>query len=206
MLPPEGRKLPSVGMEKKSPTLVESFPYSYEAVAQGRLPTPDDLLYFPSRPALVVQVTPHRGEPWSAAFGEDYFGFPSGLYTTPAPDTVCVVAGGAGYFVETRDPQHGWVSLACTPVRFVLPFASYGLLVFGSFIDFVAYHLNPDDDQELTVAWRSARLGWDDLAVTRVTDDRIEGEAWHAPEDRMIGFSLDVRSGEHEGGAYPRER
>lgn len=191
-------------MEEK-PTLDESFPHSYEAVPRGRVPTPDDLLYIPSRPALIVQVTPHRGASWSAAFGEDYSGFPSGLYTTPARDTVCVIAGGAGYLVETRDPQHGWVSLACNPVRFVLPFASHGLLVFGSFIDFVAYQLNPDD-QELEVAWRSARLGWDDLAVTRVTDDRIEGEAWHAPQDRMIGFSLDARSGEHEGGAYPRER
>jgi hypothetical protein len=76
--------------------------------------------------------------------------------------------------------------------------------VFGDFTGFIAYRFDPDAiGVRLEVAWRSARLGWDDLAVTRTTDDRIEGQAWHAPDERMVGFSVDVQTGEHEGGAYP---
>jgi len=60
-------------------------------------------------------------------------------------------------------------------------------------------------DVRLDVAWRTARLGWDELDVTRTTEDRIEGQAWHAPDDLMVGFSVDVQTGEHEGGAYPAD-
>jgi hypothetical protein len=129
-----------------------------------------------------------------------------GLYTTPDRDTICVVAGGAGYLVDADEPDHAWVTVDCTPIRLVLPFPKLGLLVFGNFTDFTAYRLDPEHvSVRLTIAWRSARLGWDDLAVTHTTDDRIEGHAWHAPNDRMVGFSLDVATGEHEGGAYPPE-
>lgn len=198
------RKLRRVEAER-TPTLDESFPRRYEAEAKGRVATPDDLLYFPSRPVLGVEVKPKRGKAWSAAFGEDFGGFLTGLFTTPDDGTICVVCGGSGYFVETTDPERSWFRVECTPIRFVLPFPKHGVLVFGNFTDFVAYRLDADSiGVRLEVAWRSARLGWDDLAVTRATDDRIEGQTWHAPDDKMVGFSVDVRTGEHEGGAYSR--
>ena len=78
------------------------------------------------------------------------------------------------------------------------------MLVFANFTEFVGYRFDDESiDVRLELAWRSSRLGWDDLEVSRVTGDRIEGKAWHAPDDRMVGYSLDVRTGEHEGGAYP---
>ena len=196
-----------MGAAEELPTLNESFAHRYQAAARDRLSTPDDLIYFPSRPTLVVEVRPHRGRSWSGAFGEEWASptYATGLYTTPDRDTICVVSSGAGYFVETTEPELAWIPVTCTPIRLVLPFPKLGLLVFGNFTDFTAYRLDPEHATVMKIAWRSARLGWDDLAVTRTTDDRIEGHAWHAPDDRMVGFSLDVATGEHEGGAYPPE-
>ena len=184
------------------PKLDESFPRRYEAEARSRLETPDALLYFPARPVLTVAVKPKRGNAWTGAFGEEYPGGLTGIYTTPDDRSLCVVCSGYGYFVETSDPN-SWFRVECIPVRFVLPFRKHGLLVFGNFTDFVAYRFDDESiDVRLEVAWRTARLGWDDLEVAGTTEDRIEGRAWHAPDDRMIGFSIDVQTGAHEGGAY----
>src|SRR5438477_5271421 len=124
---PRDRKLRPVDAAKENMTLDASFARRYEALACGRLPIPDDLLYFPSRPTLVVEVTPHWGASWSAAFGEEWPSYPTGLYTTPDRDTICVVAGGAGYFVDVNEPEHAWVAIDCTPIRLVLPFPKLGL-------------------------------------------------------------------------------
>ena len=185
------------------PALDESFPHGYEASARGSVDTPDDVLYFPARPVLLLDVKPKSGKAWSGAFGEDSPNGMTGIFTTPDDRTICVVCGGAGYFVDATDPEHGWTVVECAPVRFTLPFPKCGLLVFGNFTDFVAYRHDPESiDIRLDVAWRSARLGWDDLEVTRTTDERIEGYAWSAPDDRMVGYSVDVRTGAHEGGAF----
>jgi hypothetical protein len=110
---------------------------------------------------------------------------------------------GPWLFSGTPDPN-SWFRVECIPVRYALPFPKHGLLVFGNFTEFVAYRFDKESiDVRLELAWRSSRLGWDDLEVSRVTDDHIEGKAWHAPDDRMVSYSLDVRTGEHEGGAYP---
>jgi hypothetical protein len=178
--------------------LDEQFPRRYRAEFRGRLHVPDHVLYIPARPALVIAVTPDDGRAWAAAFGEYAPTGLSGIFSTPGAETVCVVSGGAGYFVGVDDAVREWSAVDCDPVRYVLPFPNHGRLVFGSFTDVVAYRADPD--LQVDVAWRS-RLGWDDLEVTRTTEDRIEGRSWHAPDDRMIGFSLDVVSGEYEGGA-----
>lgn len=180
-----------------------SFPHRYRAEAKGWLETAADYIFFPARPGLTIEVTPKGGKAWTGVFGEDHLGFVTGLYTTPDDNTVCVASSGAGYLVPATEPQ-SWASVDCIPVRFVLPFPQHGLLVFGNFTEFTAYRFNAEEiDVRLEVAWRSARLGWDDLDVRQVTEDRIEGQAWHAPDDRMVGYSVDVRTGEHEGGAYP---
>jgi hypothetical protein len=185
------------------PTLDESFPRRYEARAKGELSTPDDLLYFPGRPGLIVEVTPKPGKRWTAVFGQDSPGFLTGLYTTPDDGSLCVVSSGRGYFVEAADPI-SWFQVESRPIRLALPFPEHGLLIFGNFTDFIAYRFDGASiDVRLAVAWRSGRLGWDELEVSRVTPDRIEGRAWYAPEDCMLGYSLDVQTGEHQGGAYP---
>lgn len=186
------------------PALDESFSHRYQAVARERLETPDELRFYPRRPTLIVEVVPHGWrKSWSGVFGEDESGYATGLFTTPSPDTLCVVSGGAGYFVVAAEDEGAWSRVECTPVRFVLPFTKHGLLVFGDFIAFVAYRWNDDCMLvPLEIAWRSARLGYDDLTVTGTSEDRIEGQAWNAPEGRAIGFSLDVATGKHAGGAY----
>lgn len=79
-----------------------------------------------------------------------------------------------------------------------------GLIVFGDFMTFTAYRFSDRIGYYgLEQAWRSSELGTDELEVVRTTEHRIEGRAWDAAPDKMVGFSLDVRTGEHEGGPDP---
>jgi hypothetical protein len=64
------------------PRLDESFPRQYDARAKGELDR-DDLLYFPGRPGLVVEVQPKAAAGWTGVFGADSPGFLSGIFTTP---------------------------------------------------------------------------------------------------------------------------
>lgn len=181
-----------------------SFPHRYDAKVTGWHDTLSDVRYFPARPELIVEVQPKRGQTWKGAFGHrgGGEGFITGLFTCPDPESLCVVCAGEGYLIEAKEPDVS-MGVECAPIRFVLPFPSHNVLVFGNFTEFVAYGKAGEDFlAPADVVWRSARLGWDDLEVLRVTEDRIEGQAWHAPEDKMVGFSVDVRTGEHEGGAY----
>jgi hypothetical protein len=198
------------------PTLDESFPRTYEATAVGWVSTDTETLYLPYRPYLLVEIVPHdivpgEREAWKAVFpGHDLAGggAVTGLFTTPVPDMLCVVCRGVGYAVDLEETPltHHGLEIWSTPVRSVLPFPRHRLIVFGDFIHLVGYRLvDQPGDYGLREAWRSARLGYDDLEILRTTEDRIEGRAWNAPRDEMMGFSLDVRTGEHEGGAYDIE-
>jgi hypothetical protein len=184
-------------------TLDDHFAHRYEATLRPRIDTPDGLIYIPARPGLTVEISPAKDDVWTGVFGdglgEDLV---TGLFTTPDENSVCVVSTGEGYFVQADDPG-AWLRVDCIPVRVILPFPQHRLLVFGNFTELVAYGFDPESiDVRLKVAWRTDRLGWDGLEVVRVTDERIEGQAWHAPAERMVGFSVDVNTGRHEGGAY----
>jgi hypothetical protein len=185
------------------PALDESFPRRYEARAAGWADTSPDLVYFPYRPGLIVAVTVRRRGTWTGVFaGHDRAARPAipfltGLFTTPDEGGFCVVCRGIGYFVDAEEgPTAEWFRVSCEPIRYVLPFPQHGLIVFADFTSFIAYRY-ADEVIGLEEAWRSVRLGDDELDVLRMTDDRIEGRVWHAPRDQMLGFSLDVRTGEH---------
>lgn len=183
--------------------LDRTFPHLYAATIKSELEDPSKAIYFPARPRLEVEVRPQAGAAWIGVFaGDEGSETATGLYTTPDDRSLCVVAAGEGYFVEADDPR-SWTSIACTPVRHVLPLGNLALIVFADFTSLVAYRFDPGSVAiRLDVAWRSARLGWDELEIARITPDRIEGTAWHASTDASVGFSVNARTGEHEGGAY----
>lgn len=179
-------------------TLDDSFPRTYEASIHGPFETPDGLEFIPARPSLIVEIRPKREPAWTAVFGGEG-SFVTGLYTTPNEEVLCVVSNGSGYHVLAESSQE-WLPVECMPIRYVIPMPQHDLIVFADWISLVAY--GPHPDSGLEVAWRSERLGYDDLEITGVTAERIEGRAWNAPDDTMYGFSVDGRSGRHEGGAY----
>jgi hypothetical protein len=69
----------------------------------------------------------------------------------------------------------------------------HGIIVFANFTELVAY-----GSQGLK--WRTKRLTWDSMKVVEVTDDLLKGEFWDIRSESTQGFTVDLATGNHEGG------
>jgi hypothetical protein len=146
---------------------------------------------------VAVRVTPKGTTPWTGVFacGFDSNKVASGLYSHPDPDRLCVVAGGYGYITIVRDPEL-YERVIAQPVVSVHPAREAGLLLFADFTNISAY--GPEG-----VVWRTERLTWEGLRITDVSATSVRGYGWDMPKDREVEFTVDLRTGQHVGGAAP---
>jgi len=179
-----------------------SFECSYDVEEVEELPTsfvgmrwwfPGALSNGPSE-GLHLIVRPRSGAPWIGTFerGDERFGAPSGVFSTPAADAVCVVARGEGYIVSTTNPTV-WENVIACPVFSVKPIASRGMLVFADYAKFFAYGREG-------LIWKTRCVSSDRLIITESNDDRILGEYWDASISKTVRFSVSLATGECEGG------
>jgi hypothetical protein len=179
----------------------KTFPHSYEC--ERLIVSPNVALqhfYYPGastqggRDGILAEVRPENGEPWlgTFAFGKIAPTAVSGIFTTPNPYRVCVVAVGEGYIVSAHDPTT-WEPVRARPVTDVRPIRARGLIVFASFTELIAY-------SPAGVRWRTGRLTWDNLRITKATDAFIKGEFWDIRSEAMATFIVDLATGNHQGG------
>jgi hypothetical protein len=146
---------------------------------------------------VAVRVNPDGGQEWVGVFacGFDSNKVASGLYAHPDPNRICVVAAGYGYIVIARDPRL-YERVIAQPVVAVYPAREAGLLLFTDFTNISAY--GPEG-----IVWRTDRLTWEGLRVTSVTATTVHGFGWDMPRDKEVEFTVDLKTGEHAGGAAP---
>jgi hypothetical protein len=114
-----------------------------------------------------------------------------GVFDHPNRALVVVVAGGQGYIVEIDSRQLRQIFGGMLEAVFEIP--EQNLLVFGDRTEFQAFGSSGQ-------VWRSARISWDGFYDLAVDGDELVGEAFELG-DIWIPFRLDLRSGQHEGGA-----
>ncbi len=146
--------------------------------------------------ALFVEVIPYDGELWQGAFLQGLGGV-SGLYATPSPTTLCVVARGQGYWVPVLIPTD-FLEVWCNPVKSVFAIPDRSIVVFASYTELAAY--GPSG-----MLWLTDRLSWDGLKITEVTAQHVRGFAWDSPANREVPFIVDAETGKHEGGSSPEK-
>jgi hypothetical protein len=146
------------------------------------------------REGLVVEVRGTDGGRWTGNV-QPGDGKLSGLYPTPSPDCLCVIAGGRGYLVPVREPAT-YEMVGAYPIEDVRSIPELGLLLFVTFTDVVAY------DAKGRV-WSAGRVSWDGISIRSVSSEGVHGTAWDSPEEREVGFFIDPRTGAVEGGAAP---
>jgi hypothetical protein len=197
----------------------KSFPHNYAAAEQdfdaaGFLAQPklvklgkksSGLFFFPpeiedeidSVAHAAVRVTPSGTPPWTGVFacGFDSNKVASGTYSHPDPDRLCVVAGGYGYIMIVRDPEL-YERVIAQPVVSVHPAREARLLLFVDFTNISAY--GPEG-----IAWRTERLTWEGLRITDVSATAVHGYGWDMPRDKEVEFTVNLKTGEHAGGAAP---
>jgi hypothetical protein len=178
-----------------------TFPHHYECQVLPESPRIEGPhFYYPGaytqggHDGHLVEIMPENGEPWLGTFAFGTIGSKgaSGVFTTPSPHRLCVVATGAGYIVSASAPAT-WEPVRATPIIDVRPIFAQGLIVFASFTDLVAY--GPTG-----IKWRTKRLSWDNLKITEVTNDFIKGEFWDIRSEGMERFLVDLTTGGHQGG------
>ncbi|HEY1530527.1 MAG TPA: hypothetical protein VGF80_06910 [Galbitalea sp.] len=134
-------------------------------------------------PAPVAIIRPSGAEPWVLSAGFNGVG---GLYGTPSPDHLCVVAlPDRVVWVEARTGNH--IDLGLTPVR-VAGNVDHGLLLIGDWHGITA--IGADG-----IRWESAIPEVEDLHITRSDGDRIyyRGMTWNGTE--VLG-SVDSATGD----------
>src|SRR5258707_9516838 len=178
-----------------------TFPQSYEC--EWLLETQQTVLphyYYPGaspeggRDGVLIRVRPEGGQAWVGTFAFGIFTVKgiSGIFTTPNPDRVCVVAVGEAYLVSASAPTE-WEAISILPIIDVRPIRAHGIIVFANFTELVAYG-------QTGIKWTTRRLTWDSLKITEVTDDLIKGEYWDILSEAMASFVVDLATGEHTGG------
>jgi hypothetical protein len=143
---------------------------------------------------LWFEMTPIDGEPWVGGF-ECGPGRLTGLFATPCPEVICVVAKGQGFWVPVLAPGDFEI-IRSIPIQEVLVVPGKHALVFADYTELEAYGSSG-------FLWRTERLSWDGLKVTEVTAEAIRGTAWDSPANREVPFAVDIESGASEGGSSP---
>jgi hypothetical protein len=146
---------------------------------------------------VAVGVEPSGTAKWIGVFacGFESNKVASGLFSHPDPDRLCVVAGGYGYIMIVRDPEL-YERVIAQPVVSVHPALEAGLLLFADFTNISAY--GPEG-----IVWRTERLTWEGVRVTDVSATAVHGYAWDMPRDKEVEFTVDLKTGQHAGGAAP---
>ncbi|GGA65359.1 hypothetical protein GCM10011507_16160 [Edaphobacter acidisoli] len=149
-----------------------------------------------ARGALQLLVHPAAGGTFLAtcALGFTDPNVPTGIHACPNPHELCAVAGGYAYILDTAHPDRS-THIPQKPVVEVRPLPTHGLLLFIGFHTIVAWG---DHDQ----AWHSARLTWEGLRITTIEADTLHGLGWNMFTDKEVPFTLDLRTGTHEGGGF----
>ncbi len=175
-----------------------AFPHSWQAevLPQRPLILPLGCYTYPrdaeevERGALEVMVQPAgKALKFLATFA---LGFadpaaPTGLWSCPAPDELCAVAGGYAYIVNTLEPAE-FKFLAFRPVLQVLPLPEQSLLLFAGHHALLAWGTDGE-------AWQTVRLSSEGLRITEIRGDELSGFGWDLMTDRETPFTIDLRTG-----------
>jgi hypothetical protein len=149
-----------------------------------------------ARGALRLMVHPAGGGTFLAtcALGFTDPAMPTGVFACPNPVQMCAVAGGYAYVVDTAQPDRS-THITLKPVVEVRPLIAQELLLFVGFHSMMAWGRDG-------LAWESARLSWEGVRVVSINGDVLHGMGWNLLTDREVAFSVDLLTGQHQGGGF----
>jgi len=183
-----------------------TFPKSYEVrkLESAPLPHPVEKLYqYPAeieegdRSGTYLRVVPVTGPARAGFFalGFDSDQVVSAVCSCPDPDSLCAVAGGYAYVVKATDPAQ-WFRIEQRPVVDLRALHELQLLLFTGFTTISA--IGPAG-----LAWTTKRLSWEGVTIVEISGEKLHGTGWDAIADKEIPFVVDLKTGQHTGGAGP---
>ncbi len=151
-----------------------------------------------ARGALELMVRPEGGGSFLAtcALGFRSGEMPTGVWGCPRAEEMCAVAGGYAYVIETARPEVS-THVELRPVVGLRELPEVGLLVMAGFHTLAAWGRDG-------MAWETGRLSWEGLRLGEVEGGVMHGWGWEMRTDKELPFTVDLRTGAHEGGGYVR--
>ena len=149
-----------------------------------------------NRGALLLDVKPAAAANFLAtcALGFREISLPTAIFACPHPDHLLAVAGGYAYVIDTLAPDH-CVHLPLRPVTQILSAPSAGLILLAGFHNVLALDANG-------LRWQSERLSWEGISLTHTDAHHLHGTGWNLHADRDVPFTVNLLTGEHEGGGF----
>ena len=146
-----------------------------------------------ARGALQLLVRPATGGQFLAtcALGFTDPTMPTGVHACPNPDQLCAVAGGYVYIIDTLHPENS-THIPLKPVVSIHTTAD--LLLFTGFHTILAWGSTGE-------AWQTRRLSWEGIRITGIEGHTLHGLGWNLMTDQEVPFTVDLRTGHHQGGA-----
>ena len=143
------------------------------------------------REGYVVEFTNESGQSWVGNFAITDKRFLKGVFSELGAEAVFVVAGGSGYIVNVNRQELVLDLGFFKDFWFVSELAG---LVTASYTHFRAFGAGE-------LLWESHRISFDGLRKLERSGLSLTGEAWDAPEDRWLPFTLNLEDGSVEGGS-----
>ncbi|MEP3244602.1 MAG: hypothetical protein ABJN40_00020 [Sneathiella sp.] len=182
-------------------TLDLNFEYQLLSEMPGR--AFEEIVYVPNdgsgmgRDGVMIKFLPESGKRWIGVFA---FGdmLPDGecrVYPGPGRSQLTILAKGDAYIVSPDNPA-SFVCVKSCPVIHAVPVPRQNLMLFHDYTEIVAY-------SERGLAWETARISWDGIKIDEVSDTKIFGKGWDAPNEKHVEFSVDLANGSHIGGSSP---
>ena len=149
-----------------------------------------------ARGALQLMVHSATGGTFLAtcALGFTDPAMPTGVFACPNALEMCAVAGGYAYVIDTAQPQRS-THIGLKPVVEVRSLVAQDLLLFVGFHSMLAWGCSGQ-------AWESARLSWEGVRIISIDGDVLHGMGWNLLTDREVAFSVDLLTGQHQGGGF----
>jgi hypothetical protein len=149
-----------------------------------------------ARGALLLMVRPAIDGMFLAtcALGFTNPTMPTGVFACPNPKEICAVAGGYAYVIDTAQPER-CTHITLKPVVEVRALVASELRLFVGFHTIVGWGRNG-------LAWESGRLSWEGVRITSIDGNVLHGMGWNLLTDREVAFSIDLLTGQHQGGGF----
>lgn len=112
---------------------------------------------------------------------------PTGIWSTPDLEEICVISGGYAYLIDTTAPDR-FTMLPYRPVLQVRPVPENNLLLFIGHHAILAWGEHGE-------AWQSPKLSHEGVTITTVDGGIIRGLGWNLITDKEAPFALDLRTG-----------
>jgi hypothetical protein len=146
------------------------------------------------REGLIVEFINAKGEAWVANFAKFSPDGLSAVYSEFGPRAVCVVAGGAGYIVDSDERK--LTREIGGPIDQCWYQPELHAMVFSNGLRFESF------DGHRTL-WQSPRVSWDGIRNIDCSGMIVVGEAYDPFSDSWLPLQLNLNNGKIEGGSYP---